>query len=302
MDDPESVATADFVVALVDECWSGGDLSRWSQWYPEGHIRRMPDGSTAVGRAPVERVIQGLHAEFPGHRQTQRYLVAGGNLAFRNWSISKPRPDGRTNLGSLTLDAVTTYLVVDDRLAAAWTTVDRLGFERQKSGESDRGDTRVHPPVIRRSDQQPHAEMLAMVRAALETLLGATEQLSAFEQDVRLHRSIDPAGIGMEALAQLGQSWRTAFSGIKIDLLDETLVWGGDSLAVAWEASGHHSGSFEGVAATGREASWGGHAVLRLHAGSVAEVWLWEDRHSLRTRLSDDTAEPSGRGGWTRSR
>ena len=57
----------------------------------------------------------------------------------------------------------------------------------------------------------------------------------------------------------------------------EEAVAEGDLVALRWTATGTHEGEFQGIAPTGREATWTGINVFRIECGRIAEVWSETD-------------------------
>ena len=64
-----------------------------------------------------------------------------------------------------------------------------------------------------------------------------------------------------------------------------------DIATVVWTAEGTNQGEFDGVAPTGRRATWEGISVLRIACGRVAEVWNQTDALGLREQLGIITDE-----------
>ena len=300
--DPESAQSAELVLALVDECWNGKDFSRWSMWYPDDHLRHTPDGRTTTGASDIQAAIERMHTTYPGHRQTQRRLIAGGDLVFRNWAI-RGEEKGRGGFPApVVFDAVTTYRLVDGRLAEAWTTVDLNRQQMALRADRDIGDSRIHPPIIRALGEELRPESVEMARSAISLVVGGEGDPDLLRRDVVLHRSVHPPVMGAAAVAESAEMVHASFSGVGVELLPETLVWAGDHIAVAWQATGLHTGDYKDLAPTDRTMEWGGHAVVHIRGGRVGEIWLWEDLATLDSRMYRFGKRDSGGGGWNRGR
>jgi predicted ester cyclase len=59
----------------------------------------------------------------------------------------------------------------------------------------------------------------------------------------------------------------------------------GDKVVIWYAASGTHRGEFEGIAATGRRATWIGSDLLRLHRLKIAEGRFLDDSLGLFRQL-----------------
>jgi len=70
----------------------------------------------------------------------------------------------------------------------------------------------------------------------------------------------------------------------------EDLFVQGDKVVVRWALSGRHIGSFQGIAATGREVSTTGITIFRLEHGKIVEEWSETDTFGLLQQLGSPYA------------
>ena len=54
----------------------------------------------------------------------------------------------------------------------------------------------------------------------------------------------------------------------------EDLVIEGDRVVTRWRGIGHHRGSYDGIAPTGREIDYTGITIFRIAEGRIAEAWV----------------------------
>ena len=54
----------------------------------------------------------------------------------------------------------------------------------------------------------------------------------------------------------------------------EDLVVEGDRVVTRWRGIGHHRGSYDGIAPTGREIDYTGITIFRIAEGRIAEAWV----------------------------
>jgi len=89
---------------------------------------------------------------------------------------------------------------------------------------------------------------------------------------------------GAAGQAQVAKAFRAAFPDLqwRVDLL----VAEGDLVAARWTASGTHTGTWAGLAATGRRAEFSGVNIFRFDAtGKVVEIWNHRDDLGLQEQL-----------------
>jgi steroid delta-isomerase-like uncharacterized protein len=92
------------------------------------------------------------------------------------------------------------------------------------------------------------------------------------------------AAPGPAGQAMIAEAFRSAFPDLqwRVDLL----VGDDDLVAARWTASGTHSGSWGGIAATGRRAEFFGVNIFRFGVdGKVTEIWNHRDDLGLMEQL-----------------
>jgi steroid delta-isomerase-like uncharacterized protein len=82
---------------------------------------------------------------------------------------------------------------------------------------------------------------------------------------------------------QFGLATFEAFEDLKRPV--EDLVAQGDKVVARWTSSGRHTGSFQGIPATGREVSTSGITIFRLERGKIVEEWSETDTIGLLQQL-----------------
>ena len=85
----------------------------------------------------------------------------------------------------------------------------------------------------------------------------------------------------------------SAFPDLEVTITD--ILAEGDKVVIWYEARGTHRGEFEGIAATGRRATWIGSDLLRIDRLKITEARFLDDSLGLFRQLR--TQDDSGRGG-----
>jgi steroid delta-isomerase-like uncharacterized protein len=75
----------------------------------------------------------------------------------------------------------------------------------------------------------------------------------------------------------------SAFSDRQVEIADQVIA--GDKVATRWQATGVHSGAFNGIPATGRHVCMMGISITRLAGGKVVEIWEVTDDAGLLRQL-----------------
>lgn len=101
--------------------------------------------------------------------------------------------------------------------------------------------------------------------------------------DVVYHRSVSPDVLTAAEAAQRAAEFKVAFPDVRVTV--EFVTATDDTATVVWTAEGTHQGEFDGVAPTGRRATWEGISVLRIECARVAEFWNQTDALGLRRQL-----------------
>jgi predicted ester cyclase len=80
---------------------------------------------------------------------------------------------------------------------------------------------------------------------------------------------------GLEGWKQYAGSFLAGFSDIVISVKDT--IEEGDKVVASWTCHGIHTGELQGIAPTGKQATWTGIAIYRFASGKIEEVWVWND-------------------------
>lgn len=97
------------------------------------------------------------------------------------------------------------------------------------------------------------------------------------------HQMPDAAG-GTSALSlaewkALVKHFHEGFSDVKMELLLQ--VAEGDYVCSRWRMTGKHTGTFDGMEATGKTSTWTGVHTDRYEGGKLAESWVDWDKYSF---------------------
>lgn len=88
---------------------------------------------------------------------------------------------------------------------------------------------------------------------------------------------------GFEGWKQYAGSFLGGFSEIDISVKDT--IAEGDKVVASWTCQGIHTGELQGIAPTGKKATWTGIAIYRFVGGKIEEVWVWNDILGLMLQL-----------------
>ena len=92
-----------------------------------------------------------------------------------------------------------------------------------------------------------------------------------------------PEAHGPDGVKRLIAALRSAFPDIQTTVDD--VISGGDRVVVRFTARGTHRGQFQGIAATGLEATWTGINIYRVVDGQIQETWQLADGLGLLRQL-----------------
>ncbi len=89
--------------------------------------------------------------------------------------------------------------------------------------------------------------------------------------DIIQHSGTLPDGVGLDhAKAVLGVLI-TGFPDVKHTI--EDVIVKDDRVVIRWTATGTQTGEFQGIAPTGKQATWTGVNIYRFECGKIAEQW-----------------------------
>jgi steroid delta-isomerase-like uncharacterized protein len=127
-----------------------------------------------------------------------------------------------------------------------------------------------------------HKELLKKAAQAFNKIDDRSGWYSFHAESVRAH------GLGPEALDKAGmKGFYTALWGGFPDLTlkIEDLVGEGDKVVWRVTASGTHTGSFQGVPASGKSVTFGAHYTFRFEDNKIVERWSTIDRVALLVQI-----------------
>ena len=137
-------------------------------------------------------------------------------------------------------------------------------------------------------------ESEAVVRRAFDEVANKGDMRTVEEiiapEFVRHDLAGGPDAAGPEGVKRLIAGLRTAFPDIQTTIDD--IFSDGEKVVVRFTARGTHSGPFQGMAPTGREATWCGVNIYRVSGGQIRETWQLADGLGLLRQLG---ATPRGR-------
>ena len=99
-----------------------------------------------------------------------------------------------------------------------------------------------------------------------------------------------PEAHGPDGVKRLIAGLRTAFPDLQATIDD--IFSDGEKVVVRFTARGTHRGPLQGMAPTGREATWCGVNIYRVSGGQIRETWQLADGLGLLRQLC---AAPGGR-------
>jgi steroid delta-isomerase-like uncharacterized protein len=137
-------------------------------------------------------------------------------------------------------------------------------------------------------------ENKAVVRRAFEEVANKGDMTTVDEiiapEFVRHDLGGGPDAAGPEGVKRLIAGLRAAFPDLQTTI--EDIFSDGEKVVVRFTARGTHSGPFQGMVPTGREATWCGVNIYRVSGGRIRETWQLADGLGLLRQLG---AAPGGR-------
>jgi len=89
--------------------------------------------------------------------------------------------------------------------------------------------------------------------------------------DILHHGGTFPDSEGPDSVKGVLGALRTGFPDVKHTI--EDVITEDDLVVVRWTATGTHTGEFQGVAPTGKQATWTGVGIFRFECGKIVEDW-----------------------------
>ena len=88
---------------------------------------------------------------------------------------------------------------------------------------------------------------------------------------------------GIEGWKQYAGAFLNGFLELVVSV--EDTIAEGDKVVAYWTCRGTHTGEFQGIAPTGKQAEWMGIAVYRFAGGKIIEIRGWNDALGLMQQL-----------------
>ena len=137
-------------------------------------------------------------------------------------------------------------------------------------------------------------ENKAVVRRAFDEVANKGDMTTVDEiiapEYVRHDLAGGPDAHGPEGVKRLITGLRAAFPDLQTTI--EDIFSDGEKVVVRFTVRGTHSGPFQGMAPTGREATWRGVNIYRVSGGRIRETWQLADGLGILRQLG---AAPGGR-------
>jgi steroid delta-isomerase-like uncharacterized protein len=78
------------------------------------------------------------------------------------------------------------------------------------------------------------------------------------------------------------ESYKQSISETRVGMPDfqvkvEAMIAEGDNLSCRWVCTGTHEGTFRGIPASGKKATWTGMSIYRFDSGKIVEAWWSND-------------------------
>jgi uncharacterized protein YndB with AHSA1/START domain len=109
-----------------------------------------------------------------------------------------------------------------------------------------------------------------------------------FAPDFLLHLPGAALPPGPESQKNVGRAIFAAFSGVHVEINDTVVE--GDRVVERHTARARHTGTFNGVPATGRDVYWTENHIYRLRDGRIAEAWSELSFHDLMAQITATAA------------
>lgn len=266
------------------EGFAAGNVDLADELIAEDFTNHTPQPGQQPGRAGLKQAVLGLRGSFADLDVSIHDMLADDDLvAVRDvvrgthvGPFAGVPPTGK----HVEVSRLAFYRLCAGQIAEHWAQLDTLGLLQQLGAAP--GEPAAPADAVTGCDG-PAAANKALIRRFFEEGLSVGNMLVVDElvaPDLRLHGG-PPGREGLKAL--LGM-FRSAFSDYR-DTLDE-LVAEGDRVAARWTFRGTHSGSFQSIAATGRQVQVGGMSVFRIEEGRIIDDWTQIDLVGLMRQIN----------------
>lgn len=273
------------------EVWTAGGEAAVAELLAPDELHHWGLGlgiDTTGTAAFIERRLAFL-AAFPDFRIAVDQVLAEGDFVVTRWtatgthegSFAGIAPTGR----SATWTGIQVFRVACGQIAESWGVGDHLGLRRQLGALP----AAAAAPSVPASGATPAAspaagcpattadENEALARRWYEAINSANLDLldDLLDVDASLHSPVFGVAAGREAVKRNLGFLRSGFPDVQNTV--EEAIAEGDLVALRWSAVGTHQGEFQGIAPTGRQATWTGINLFRISCGRIIEVWAEVD-------------------------
>ena len=239
---------------------------------------------TAFSGAPaqIDRKAGGKFTCYGGHLEGSTLELKENERIVQDWR-SKDWPSGHYSRATYTLtplaDGRNTLLVFE-----------QTGVPADKFDEINKG---WHTHYWLKMAAYFREQKVAVVQRFMEEFknkanLDIVDEL--FTSDFVLHLPGTKLPPGPSSQKAVGKVIFDAFSGVHVTV-NQTIVEG-DRVVERHTARARHTGTFQGIPATGRDVFWTENHIYRLRDGKIAETWSEISFHDLMAQISGE-AKPS---------
>lgn len=259
----------------------------------------------APGEQPgLDGVIQfigSIFSAFSGFSTTIDEQIGEDDLVVGRWSqtfvntgsyLGFPASGKRIHIGGITITRVR-----DDHILEEWEARDALSLLGQMGIASPLGplggdDTQTGADT--NADSNKETARRFFYRVWDQGDLSAADEI--FAPDFVNNIPIEGQAPGVSGVKQLVQAFRTGFPDCSISV--DLQVAEGDHIASRYTFRGTHTGTFRGVAPTGKRVEISGISIHAIQAGKIAAHWGYFDDASLVFQLGliQYPGQPGGSG------
>jgi steroid delta-isomerase-like uncharacterized protein len=242
-------------------------------------------------RDALKQALAALLTAFPDIQFSVDAVVAGDDLVAIRWTGRGTHngpfrgidPTGQP----VTFTGINIFRFACGRIVQGWSEADGVGILQQINA--------LPTPATPAASASPAVAPAAATPAASCPSSGQDENTAVAQRwftdavnpnrldaldllltdDFVLHAATFPDAHGSTGAKQLFGALFTGFPDLRFTV--GPTVAEGDLVVEQWTAQGTHQGPFQGIAPTGRQATWTGINIYRIACGRIAEVWTETD-------------------------
>jgi steroid delta-isomerase-like uncharacterized protein len=277
---------------FVEEVINGGDLDVIPDLFSEQYVDHMSPPGAPAGLAGVRMVPGIFRGAFPDLHFEIMEMVAEGEMVATlvTGSGTNDGPFFGMPATGKRAEWLSTgfFRVADGKIVEHWGVPDLLTLMTQlgvvPAPPVEKTDVAPPPPTPGSASADPE-QSKAIMRHDLEDVFSSHDLAAldaSFAEDYVYHamgRDIRGVDGYRQAMAPLF----SAFPDIRTTIVQ--MVAEGDRVAVLWQASGTHQGSFFGVEPTGKPIQIYGITIERIYDGLRREGWSCPDMMGLMQQI-----------------